>query len=72
MNKHKSSSFHENQTVEVENASLKMRNMLLEDALSKVVRIPGHARNPSAPNSAKPPISSDVPMVLYIYNGKPI
>lgn len=42
MNKHKSNSFHnsEPQSCEVENASLKMRNLLLEDAITKLSRNP--------------------------------
>lgn len=48
MHKPKISSFYEG-SIEYENASLKIRNNLLEDALSKVVKTPGHVRNPSAP-----------------------
>ena len=56
--------------MEVENASLKMRNLLLEDALSKVVRNPQHMRNPSAPTSAKPPLSPEIPPVPHTSNAE--
>lgn len=47
-----------------------MRNLLLEDALSKVVKNPHHMRNPSAPNSAKPPVSPDMPPVPHPSNAE--
>lgn len=57
MFKPKSTSFHsgEPKSCEVENASLKMRNLLLEDAITKMTKNPAdlrHSRNQSV-NSAK-------------------